>query len=111
MGNFDRGGRGGGFRPRFGNRDSQRPQMHRAICNKCGKGCEVPFRPSGDKPIFCSSCFENKRGSDSRRFEGSRNTEQPESPQYIEQFAALNSKLDTILKILTPKKIAPAKKK
>lgn len=63
MGNFDRGGRGGGFRPRFGNRDSER-QMHRAICDKCGKECEVPFRPSGDKPIFCSSCFENNRGAE-----------------------------------------------
>ena len=36
---YDRGGR------------SDRPQMHDAICDECGKECKVPFRPSGDKPI------------------------------------------------------------
>ena len=42
--------------------------MHQAVCDNCGKSCEVPFRPTSGKPIFCSSCFENNRGfSDSRR--------------------------------------------
>src|SRR3990167_2649024 len=64
--------RGGvGFRPRFGDRGDRGPvTMHRAICDNCGKECEVPFRPTSGKPIFCSSCFENKGGSESRRFEG-----------------------------------------
>jgi len=46
-----------------GNRDFGRPQlqMHQAICDDCGKSCEVPFIPSGNKEIFCSECF-NKRG-------------------------------------------------
>ena len=58
---------GGGFRPRFGDRGDRGPvTMHRAICDNCGKECEVPFRPTSGKPIFCSSCFENKRGSSER---------------------------------------------
>ncbi|MDD5415918.1 MAG: hypothetical protein PHE48_02840 [Candidatus Daviesbacteria bacterium] len=70
MGNFNRGrsGRNGGFRPRFNDRGSSRGpvEMHQAVCDNCGKNCEVPFRPTSGKPIFCSSCFEGNRGSDSR---------------------------------------------
>lgn len=39
--------------------------MHRAVCSKCGKDCEVPFRPTGDKPIYCNDCFGANRGSTS----------------------------------------------
>ncbi len=52
--------RGGGDR-------KERPDMHSAVCSTCGKRCEVPFRPTGDKPIYCSSCFESEGGSSSKR--------------------------------------------
>jgi len=50
--------------------------MHKAVCSECGKDCEVPFKPTGDKPVFCSDCFRGKKnveprrssGKDSRRF-------------------------------------------
>lgn len=166
MGNFNRDNRGGGrgFERRgFNDRSSRGPapyrsgtgpvQMHRATCDKCRKDCEVPFRPTSGKPVFCSSCFENNRDSDSRyesrnsgrsanfkdrqMFEavcnecgnsckvpfqprgdkpvycsncfgdkkgnGDRSREQFKSqPQYTEQFEQLNNKLDKILKLLTP---------
>ena len=38
--------------------------MHKSICSECGKACELPFRPTGDKPVFCSTCFGNKADSD-----------------------------------------------
>lgn len=38
--------------------------MHHAVCDQCGRDCEVPFKPSSGKPIYCSKCFENK--SDNR---------------------------------------------
>lgn len=31
--------------------------MHKAVCADCGKNCEVPFRPSGDRPVYCKNCF------------------------------------------------------
>ncbi|MBW2221361.1 MAG: hypothetical protein KAR43_04360 [Deltaproteobacteria bacterium] len=65
--------------------------MYSAICTECGNKCEVPFRPTGGKPIYCSNCF---RKSDST---GGKNTE-----QFKEQFEILNAKLDNILKLLTP---------
>ena len=50
----DRGDSRGGRRDFGGNRggDRERPQMHSAVCDDCGNNCEVPFRPTGDKPIF-----------------------------------------------------------
>jgi CxxC-x17-CxxC domain-containing protein len=40
--------------------------MYKATCAECGNMCEVPFRPNGEKPVYCSNCFSNKRGSDDR---------------------------------------------
>lgn len=66
MGRFNGGNRSGG-RDGFGkNRNSirggqgGRPSMHKATCSDCGNRCEVPFKPTNDKPIYCSNCFENK---------------------------------------------------
>ena len=42
---------------------AERPELFPATCSTCGKGCEVPFRPSGDRPIFCRDCFGEKRGA------------------------------------------------
>lgn len=36
----------------------ERPEMFRTTCDECGSNCEVPFRPTWDKPVFCSDCFE-----------------------------------------------------
>jgi CxxC-x17-CxxC domain-containing protein len=46
----------------FGNRGfgGQR-EMHKATCSECGKECEVPFKPSGDRPVYCKECFMKKR--------------------------------------------------
>jgi len=84
MKNFNRGGgfsnkRGGGGD--FGRRDSgsrggfgrggddRRPEMHKAICADCGSPCEVPFKPNGEKPVYCSNCFKGKDDSNSQRSE------------------------------------------
>ncbi|MBP6911813.1 MAG: hypothetical protein KBB88_01260 [Candidatus Pacebacteria bacterium] len=41
-----------------------RPDMHTAICSDCGNTCEVPFRPTGDKPVYCNNCFAKHRGNE-----------------------------------------------
>ncbi len=54
----------------FGRRGSGgRSQMHEAVCAECGEICEVPFKPTGDKPVYCSVCFSERQGGD-RRSEG-----------------------------------------
>jgi len=72
MGNFNRnsrsGGRGGDRG--FGDRSSGRTTMHKVICSTCGKDCEVPFKPSGDKPVYCNDCFKGKGNTETRGFRG-----------------------------------------
>lgn len=103
-------------KPRF---DRERAEMYSATCANCGKQCEVPFRPTGSKPVLCRDCFQNNRGSDSRRPE-QRSFDRPsfnrddnrgrnnETPDYSAQFAALNAKMDKILSLLTPKSVEAA---
>ena len=64
----NRGGRdnrGGGFggqrRGGFGNRPRQPREMHKAVCSECGEECEVPFKPTEGKPVFCNECFRKKK--------------------------------------------------
>ena len=32
-------------------------EMHPVVCAECGKDTEVPFKPTGDRPVYCSDCF------------------------------------------------------
>ena len=49
---------------------SDRPvTLHRATCSECGRSCEVPFKPTAGKPIFCKDCFA-KRGGGTPREDG-----------------------------------------
>ncbi|HUV52795.1 MAG TPA: CxxC-x17-CxxC domain-containing protein [Dehalococcoidia bacterium] len=47
------GGGGGGSRA---NR-----QMYPAVCASCGAETQVPFEPRGDRPVYCSSCYDKNR--------------------------------------------------
>jgi CxxC-x17-CxxC domain-containing protein len=38
-------------------------EMYAAVCAQCGKDTMVPFRPRGDKPVYCSDCFSGMRSS------------------------------------------------
>lgn len=153
---FNRGGSG---KRQFGGRDRGRPQMHEAICSDCGKKCEVPFKPTSDKPIYCNECFSKHKGSSVSNSSERRSYERPrfqerrmfdaicdkcgkrfelpfnptgDKPVYCnecfgrsggspgknnnqsvnqnkEQFEMLNAKLDKIIKVLIP--VAPIKEK
>ena len=39
--------------------------LHKAICADCSKECEVPFRPSQDRPVYCKDCFSKRKGGSS----------------------------------------------
>lgn len=169
MGNFNRGGQrdGGGFKRGFGGGKSfggskRFTEMHKATCSECGSICEVPFRPTGERPVFCSNCFEKQKSEDGRssnfggerrerpRFEDrqmhdavcakcgndcqvpfrptagkpvfcvncfdksgrdrvSSGSGEKDSNQLVGQVKTLNEKIDKLMKILMPN--APAEKK
>jgi CxxC-x17-CxxC domain-containing protein len=59
------GGYGGGG-GRGGYSSGGTREMHTTTCASCGKEAQVPFVPRGDKPVYCSDCFQQQRRSSSR---------------------------------------------
>lgn len=117
----DRGGSRGGFggRPSFGGgrggfgggRSDGPREMFDAVCDNCGKNCQVPFRPTSGKPVYCSDCFEKVGGNDrnegrSSHFapQGGAPRDRNDSPridsQNKVQLDSLNAKLDKIIALL-----------
>ena len=45
-------GGGGGYR------DREPRQMYSVTCSSCGNEAQVPFQPRGDKPVYCSDCYQ-----------------------------------------------------
>ena len=46
----------------FGSNGSRpQRQMFPAVCASCGVETEVPFQPSGEKPVYCRDCFQSMR--------------------------------------------------
>ena len=32
-------------------------EMHKAVCSECKKECEVPFKPTEGRPVYCRDCY------------------------------------------------------
>lgn len=128
MGNFNKfdknrgggGGRGfggghfGGGNRGFGGRNDGPRQMFPSVCSKCGQDCEVPFKPTGDRPVLCSNCFKSQGGPANRfapkSFGGGNRGGNVGGSVSKEQFDSLNAKLDKILSILAPTKVKDSPK-
>ncbi len=44
----------------YGNKfDRNRPprEYTKTTCTACGKECEVPFKPTEGKPVYCKECY------------------------------------------------------
>ncbi len=99
---------GGGSTDRRDNRRDYKEvkKMFSATCTDCGVRCEVPFRPTGDKPIYCSNCFENVGSSRSTGFKktsrGDGGFKKDDIALIGEQLISINSKLEKLLLILKP---------
>jgi len=37
-------------------------EMFTVTCDSCGKEATVPFKPTNEKPVYCSDCFANQSG-------------------------------------------------
>lgn len=114
----------GGGRPDFKRTGGSRSgggsaQMFSTTCSECNKSCEVPFRPSGSKPVYCSNCFNSKREGPSRDNSGRDNSindypkrefnkSEAPKPQFDDkkiddlknQFNTLNIKLDKLIEMM-----------
>ena len=39
----------------------ERKELFAAKCSQCGGEARVPFKPRGDRPVYCSTCFSAQR--------------------------------------------------
>ena len=94
--NFDRKDLRGRSDRRSSNRRDFRPKsseersIHKVTCDSCGESCEVPFKPTVGKPVFCDACFKKKKNS------GPENR----TNQFSSELAQINEKLNKILEAL-----------
>lgn len=129
MGNFKKGsdrrfgGRGGdgfgrrdGSRGGFGGERDRGPvTMHQATCGQCGKPCEVPFRPTGERPVYCNTCFQGRKenkGGDRFPQKNYSSYKAPVKPDFRsdadkrdndevrKQLEILNGKMDRLIKAI-----------
>lgn len=95
-GDSGRGRRFGGDSDRPSGRfDSSRPSRNEqfdVVCDKCGKNCTVPFKPTNSKPVYCSDCFRKNESFEPRAA--------PRSNQSSGDLEEINAKLDKIMRAL-----------
>ena len=131
------GGGKGGYKKSFGGSDfggkkafgkfgqgggGEQKEMFSAVCATCNKACEVPFRPSGDRPVYCRDCFSASRGdapradfvrNGGRGFDSRNSTPTPSfaphapkaqggtgTDELKRQIDAVHNKLDVIVKMI-----------
>ncbi len=41
--------------------------MYPATCADCKKECAIPFKPSGDRPVYCKECFSRRRNGNANK--------------------------------------------
>ena len=94
-------GGGGSYGGRSSRGDGAKPMMHSATCSECGNRCEVPFKPNGKKPIFCSNCFKkDDYDAPKRSYDNDAPRERSNDNNMADQFKVINSKLDAIIRAL-----------
>ena len=73
----------------------QNVEMTKVTCSTCKSKCEVPFKPTSSKPVYCNDCFI-KKGSQGKVSK--------------DDLDAINEKLDKIMKLLEKKEKKKVKK-
>jgi CxxC-x17-CxxC domain-containing protein len=98
----DFGGRNRGFGRQRDDRGRGQGAMFSAVCDGCGQSCEVPFKPTNGRPVYCDTCFGSRKESGSSR--GGRVFSQKisgfgkdSSAELKTQLELLNQKMDRLI--------------
>lgn len=92
--------------------------LHTAICADCKKECTIPFKPSGDRPVYCQDCFSRRKVINMSGIKVPLNPGQVKTPQVStintvetsQKPVKTKKKTITAKKPLTKKKTTPKKK-
>ncbi|MDN7025325.1 hypothetical protein FGU65_10540 [Methanoculleus sp. FWC-SCC1] len=41
--------------------DDRPREFHKTVCSDCGVECEVPFKPTEGRPVYCRDCLPKHR--------------------------------------------------
>ncbi|NIO21322.1 MAG: hypothetical protein GTN76_11450 [Candidatus Aenigmarchaeota archaeon] len=44
-----------------GEKDKFGRTLYTVKCSECGKEAQVPFKPSGDRPVYCRECYQKRK--------------------------------------------------
>ncbi len=62
MSDYDDSGESqGGYGGRRGGSYGGPREMCKAVCSDCGQECEVPFKPTEGRPVYCRNCFQKHK--------------------------------------------------
>ena len=79
-------------------------EMTAVVCARCGRDCEVPFKPTSNKPVYCRNCFKvagPESSRESREFAPKdRYTPYSEPKAQPSELDKINRKLDKIMRAL-----------
>lgn len=87
-------------------------ELFEVTCDKCGRKCDVPFKPTGNKPVYCRTCFrQNESGESGDNFESKGKFRDRSREKFSDDFESksnisskdveiINRKLDKIMKAL-----------
>ena len=97
------------------NEHHKRPRpMYQVVCSDCGKDSSVPFKPSGDRPVYCKECFtirKRKNNTINAVEAETKQQAQPEVKPPEKPKAVMTAKKKKVAKKkVTQKKKKPAKK-
>ncbi len=45
------------------NSTGQSRELYTVTCGNCGVETQVPFQPTGSRPVYCRDCFQQNRSS------------------------------------------------
>jgi CxxC-x17-CxxC domain-containing protein len=47
--------------PQGSGRGRREKILYKAVCAECKKDCEIPFQPTGERPVYCKECFSKRK--------------------------------------------------
>jgi CxxC-x17-CxxC domain-containing protein len=88
--------------------------MYAVVCFDCRKNTEIPFKPSGDRPVYCKECFAKRKAGNAPKVSEQKSVVsfiKPAAPVVTESKPTASKKKPVTTKKSAAKKKVIVKKK
>ena len=65
---YQRNNRNQGSSSGYQGKPREEREMHDVVCSKCEKKTQVPFKPDGERPVYCQDCYKENRPQRNNRY-------------------------------------------